>query len=323
MAVQFSKAVEEALIAAGLVREAHAPTAPVAPSVASDATLPAAPGFIPPVWYGRLRFACTNPRARGATLFGPRGSGKTTAVHRLAEQVGIPLVTFQAAAGCTIDDLQGVRDLIDGKTVFTPGPLAQALRDDTWLLIEEANVMHPAVFSKLNTLTDGSGDTLALPDGTRLAAGPKFRVILAFNEGSSYTGTREVNAALRDRLKPIFAGYMEPNDEAKMLQQRTGCDENTALSLVLFAKDVRAGRRDHGFDLSPRALMGVLDLIRFCGETWEQAFEHGILDLIGDPDDKRITRDTIDQIAKAANLATWPVPTFAVASDATPTDGAQ
>ena len=75
-------------------------------------------------------------------------------------------MTYQAASGCTIDDLVGVRDLRDGRTVFTPGPLADALAADCWLLIEEANTMHPGVFSQLTTLTDGSGDSLRLPDGS-------------------------------------------------------------------------------------------------------------------------------------------------------------
>src|SRR5206468_10811435 len=131
---------------------------------------------------------------RGAILQGPRGTGKTSAVHHLARLTGASLTTFQAAAGCTVDDLTGFRDLKDGSTIFTPGPLPEALERDGWLLIEEANVMHPGVFSRLNTLLDGSGDKLRLPDGRALPAGPGFRVVLAFNPG--YSGTREINPAL-------------------------------------------------------------------------------------------------------------------------------
>src|SRR5262249_43922524 len=117
-------------------------------------------GFIPPVWFNRLQFALTNSAVRGASMFGPRGSGKTTAIHALAKMLGVKLITFQAAAGNGIDDLVGQRDLIDGKTVFTPGPLPKALEEDCWLLCEEANVMHPGTWSKMNTLLDGSGDSL-------------------------------------------------------------------------------------------------------------------------------------------------------------------
>lgn len=309
--IQFPNAVRDALVRSGLVKESEVQTVTVhAPAVAYDATQAAAPGFVPPPWYERLRFAMKASSQRGATLFGPRGAGKTTAVHMLSKQDGTELVTYQAASGCTIDDLVGVRDLKDGKTVFTDGPLPDAIRKDCWLLIEEANVMHPGVFSKLNTLTDGSGDTLRLPDGTRLVVGPKFRVVLAFNEGAAYSGTREVNAALRDRLMPIYADYLPEKSEVGILVQRTGCDEATAKRLVGFAKQIRAARANLGFDLSPRALLRMLDMIRFLGESWKSAFEYGILDLIGDPIDKKVQRDAIQKVAEAAGLFSWSLPRF-------------
>src|SRR5882724_10423583 len=97
------------------------------------------------------------------------------------------------------------------------------------------------------------------PGGSALPVGPGFRVILAFNEGSAYSGTREVNAALRDRLMPSYADDLPELTEVKVLVARSGCDENTALRLVSFAAKVRAARASLGFDLSPRALFRMLD----------------------------------------------------------------
>lgn len=312
--------LRDSLIALGLAVETAPQRAVVgAPPDVSTVETPADAGFTPPPWYGRLRFALTAPSQRGATVFGPRGSGKTTAVHRLAAQTGAGLVTYQAAAGCVIDDLVGVRDLVDGRTVFTRGPLAEALERDCWLLIEEANVMHPGVFSKLNTLTDGSGDSLRLPDGSALPVGPGFRVILAFNEGAAYSGTREVNAALRDRLMPIYADYLPAAAEVAMLRARTGCDEATAAGLVEFAGGVRAARASLGFDLSPRALLRMLDLIRHCGCSWAEALEFGVLDLVGDPVDRRPQRDAIAQIADLQSMAQWNEPDWAEGAESVAT----
>ena len=214
MSIKFPQHIADALIASGLA-EAEAPVevpvpAPAAaapmpsPSVALNAT-PADSAFIRPAWYGRLQFGLLAPDQRGASLFGPRGSGKTTAVHHAAQEAGLDLVTFQAAAGNTIDDLIGQRDLDNGRTIFTDGPLAEAIRKDSWLLIEEANMLHPGTLSKLNTLTDGSGDRLKLPSGEALCVGNRFRVILAFNEGSNYAGTREVNAQQANIVREQFA----------------------------------------------------------------------------------------------------------------------
>lgn len=288
-----------------------------ADAVAFNAPAPAPPpkpaskgGFVQPPWFDLLTFSMTRIRQRGACLFGPRGSGKTSAVHELAGTTKTKLITYQAAAGCTLDDLVGVRDLRDGRTVFTDGPLPEALRDDCWLLIEEANVMHPGVFSKLNTLTDGSGDKLRLPDGTSLPVGPNFRVVLAFNEGSAYSGTREVNAALRDRLMPIYADYLPKDLESRIVQERTGVDQSSADALVAVAERIRAGRASLGFDLSPRALFRLLDLMRYCGKDWRTAFRIAVLDLVGDPVDRKPQRDSIEQIVQLDGLYTWSPPVF-------------
>lgn len=267
-------------------------------------------GYELPPWFARFEHAMTISSKKGACLFGPRGTGKTSAVHYLAKVTSTPLVTFQAAAGCTLDDLVGVRDLKDGSTVFTPGPLPEALEKDCWLCIEEANAMHPAVFSKLNTLTDGSGDSLALPDGTRLKAGKKFRVVLCFNEGSSYSGTREVNAALRDRLKPIYADYLPAETEARILVGRMGCDQQTAKQLVSFANKVRASRAELGFDLSPRCLFDILESIRDLGTSWKDTLEYCVLDLIGDPVDKAPQRQIVKAIADLEGFENYGKPIF-------------
>jgi len=325
MTVSLPDTVSDALIRTGMATRAQVQPRTVyvnrgGSPVASNATAlpPPPPGFVPPKWFPLLRLAMTDPEFYGACLFGPRGSGKTTAVHVLSKQMGVPLVTYQAAAGCTIDDLIGVRDLVDGRTTFTPGPLPEAMGTDCWLLIEEANVMHPGVFSKLNTLTDGSGDTLRLPDGKRISVGARFRVVLAFNEGAAYSGTREVNAALRDRLQPIYADYLDPKDEESILIARTGCDALSAKKLVTFARSVRMMRAQLGFDLSPRALIRVLQLQAKLGMSWGEAFEAGILNLVGDPVDKKPQRDALGNLAGNAGLSGWNRPTFVPVASSRP-----
>jgi hypothetical protein len=211
---------------------------------------------------------------------------------------------------------------VDGEkgptTAFTPGPLPEALEADCWLLIEEANAMRPGVFSKLNTLLDGSGDTHRLPDGRRLAAGKGFRVWLAYNPG--YSGMREVNQALVDRLCPVFTTYLPPADEARMLAARSGCDDATAMRVAQLAEKIRAAR--FRFDLSPRALFRLLRIVRG-GRSWDDAFTWAILDRIGDPVSRAADRDACKQIAAIDDLSTWPRPDFAsVSSNETAADDA-
>lgn len=268
---------------------------------------PASKGFIPPAWFADLRFGCLHPKKRGACMFGPRGTGKTHAIHELARMAGVELVTFQAAAGTILDDLVGYRGLKDGRSDFTDGPLPDALTKDCWFCCEEANMVHPGVWSKTNTLLDGSGDTLRLPDGRKLAAGPNFRLILCFNEGVAYGGAKEVNAALRDRLFPVMATYFPAAQEESMIRTRTGCDTNTATCVVALANAIRAARIPM-FDLSPRALFDWLEYVQWSQCSMADGFDKAIIGRV--PGDAKVTRDVLTQIAGTVGLGGWNAPVF-------------
>lgn len=264
--------------------------------------------WIEPKWYRQVKMG-THPNERGAILFGPAGTGKTTAVHRLAADMGVELVTFQAAEGCALEDLVGNRELVDGdkgpKTSFTDGPLPEALRKDCWMLIEEANAMRPGVFSKMNTLLDGSGDKLRLPTGERLAAGKNFKLWLAYNPG--YSGMKEMNQALVDRLVPVYTTYLPETDEARVLEAVTRCDPGTAMAVASMAAKIRAAKTR--FDLSLRSMFRLMRYVR-SGASWEQAFEWAILDRIGCPSQRQADRDVIRNIAMIDNYTTWATPTW-------------
>ncbi len=110
-----------------------------------------------------------------------------------------------------IDGLIGSWTAESGTTRFVDGPLTLALRAGAWLIAEEANAIHPGVWSVVNTLTDRTGEGLRLPTGEIVAPNAGFRLILVYNDG--YAGMREINPALKDRLQPIYCAYPDAEQE--------------------------------------------------------------------------------------------------------------
>lgn len=268
------------------------------------------PDFIEPAWWARFKLYMTSPKFYGASLFGPRGTGKTTAVRQLAAAMMQRIIVFQCAGGMTIDDLVGVRDIRNGQTVFTPGPLTLAAIHDIWLVLEEANNLQTSVYASLNTLTDGSGTPLRTKDGKVYHIGKGFRAVLCYNEGSSYAGVREVNAALKDRLPPIYCNYMPEQSEIGLLRSRTLIDENSASLVVKLANACRASIKSTGFDFSPRSMFAMVELVRELGCSWSEAFEWAVLDKVGCPIEKATQRSVLSNIASVANINGWFAPTF-------------
>lgn len=288
-----AKSYQEQLIDLGLappVSSAHqvATSPPPAPSqVASGSS-----NFVEPTWFPVLAYAMR--RERGATLFGPRGCGKSTAIRELASRTSKPTITMQCSAGQGIESLIGDKDLANGSSIFTDGPLTLAVRRGAWLIAEEANVMHPGVWSTVNTLTDHTGEGLRLPTGEVVPNSPDFRLVLVYNEG--YAGTREVNAALKDRLMPVYCGYLAAAHEARLLANMTGVDSGRADEVVACATMIRAANLR--FDLSPRSLARWINLVREAGLYWREAFRIAIMDLIGTPEQAGPQRACLEEIAR-------------------------
>lgn len=270
-----------------------APAIPVVPP-------PVADKFVAPQWYPLLRYAVGVEK--GATLFGPRGCGKSTAIRQLAGELSQPTVTLQCAANMQIDSLLGSWTSEAGTLRFIDGPLTMAVRWGAWLLAEESNVIHPGVWSLVNTLTDQTGEGLRLPTGEVVHQTPSFRLILIYNEG--YSGTREVNAALKDRLMPIYCDYLPADEEVALLEKLTGADSAQCQRVQAVAALIRAANLR--FDLSPRSLVRWIRLVRDAGLTWGAAYERAILDLAGPPQLAAPQRACLEEIARNT-VAQWRV----------------
>lgn len=262
-----------------------------------------APGFVPPAWFPLLSYALTSGIERGAMLFGPRGSGKSTAIRELARSFGAETITMQCAANMQIDSLIGCWTVENGATQFVDGPLTLAVRRGAWLLAEEANVLHPGVWSAVNTLTDKTGEGLRLPTGENIPNSPGFRLVLLYNEGASYSGTREVNAALKRRLVPIYCDYPNRQSESAILAGLTGATQTELDRLLDCATMIRAANLR--FDLSTDILARWFHVVQAGVGTWAESYRMVICDMLGAPDVTIAQRTVLAEIALQCGMESW------------------
>jgi len=139
-----------------------------------------------------------------------------------------------------------------------------------------------------------------LPSGELVPQSSGFRLILIYNEG--YAGTREVNAALKDRLMPIYCDYLPANEEITLLEKLTGATTEQATRVQAVAAMIRAANLR--FDLSPRSLVRWVRLVKDAGLSWGQAYERAILDLVGPPQLAAPQRACLEEIARNT-VAQW------------------
>lgn len=258
-------------------------------------------GFVKPDWFPELEYAMCSGAEIGCLLFGPRGSGKSTAIRQLALSVGINTRSMQCFANMQTDSLIGNYEADSGSTRFVDGEFTRAVRDDCWLFAEELNAAHPGIWSKSNNLLDRTGDPLILPTGEHVARGSNFRFVGLYNDG--YTGMREVNPALIDRLVSIHCDYPSKDTEVQWVQ--LGAPQASATDVERVVDAIRAlrGAIPH-MDFSPRCMIRLLNMHLATGCSWRKAYDVAVVNLAGGPSTATAQRAAIDEHGKHT-VDTW------------------
>ena len=236
---------------------------------------------------------------KGIALMGPRGTGKTTTVRKLAMSRNKPLIIIPVHADMQIEEVRGETVLRDGCSFFQPGPLVTAAKDGGWVLLDEVNLGRPGLTAWLNPILDDDGIVSIPQTGEQFAVHPEFRAFLCFNIG--YHGTRALNEALLDRCRVIHFCYWPAREEIAVLRQRLPRLSDVDLErMVKVANGIRTARRKGtvDFDFSIRTLFQWgFDADQRTQDLLE-SFTSVVLPKVGDPDECAPPYMALTEIAK-------------------------
>ena len=183
--------------------------------------------------YTKAIVECIRHR-KDVLCYGPAGTGKTSGIKQIAGELGIPVVQYTCGEDTTLWDLFGSDELVrqGGTTVtnFREKAIAIACEEakkikgdkqtKCILILDELDTCTPGLVSHLNQLICEHEIEF---EGRKFDASNVLIYATANTAGTGdssgkYSGTRCINAALRDRFMPIRLGYMSQAEECDLLE---------------------------------------------------------------------------------------------------------
>ncbi|RLI12516.1 AAA family ATPase [Candidatus Bathyarchaeota archaeon] len=179
-------------------------------------------------------------------LIGPSGTGKTHIVYFIAELTELPIWEVNCGLQTSTYDLFG-RYIGLGKENWIDGQIITWCRNGGILYLDEANMMKQDIAARLNPILDTRGHiVLTEKDNEVVKRHPYGYVIISMNPFSSeFAGTKPLNAAFRRRMSVwIDFSYLSRSkeispEEIKLIQKRSGVDEETATRIVRAGAELR------------------------------------------------------------------------------------
>lgn len=196
---------------------------------------------------------------RHVLMEGPPGSGKSTLLGRLAAETGRRIEFVEGNAELTPGRLIGQFDpalvLNEGyrPEFFLDGPLVSALRNGSWLYVEEFNRIPEETLNVLLTvLAEGE---LHVPRLGHVRAAPGFWLVSAMNPFDA-VGTARISQAVADRMCRVSVGYQDVDAERRIAAQVSGVDGTvTDISVA-----VGRATREHPRLRTGSSVRGAIDM---------------------------------------------------------------
>ena len=244
--------------------------------------------YVTPPWWNEFVSAS---KVSHVELKGSAGSGKTLAVHKLAEMMGKRLAVVTADGGLRKRDLIGQREIANGTTYFDAGEFATSAKNGDWALIDEANFADADALGFLNGMTDRAGTTGSTfsISGKVIDVHPDFRCFITRNPG--YAGTKNMNEALRDRFWTIEVPPLLNDDLEKMFKAH-GMYEGFVqdATRVVSALYLKWEQNNITYQVSPRRALVASQL---ADEMIDTESENG--KLVGSEQVRKLFRDLLKQ----------------------------
>jgi nitric oxide reductase NorQ protein len=214
-------------------------------------------------------------------LVGPTGCGKTRFVQALAAKYDRKLIQVACNEDTSGADLVGRFLLKGAETVWQDGPITRAVREGAILYLDEIAEAREDVTVLIHPLADFRRELFVDRTNECISAHPNFLLVASFNPGYQ-ASFKELKPSTRQRFVTIPFHFPEPDLEATIVMQETGCARDLSQKLAKIALRIRQAKElDLRESVSTRLLINAAHL-HLSGISPREAAFHAIAAVLSD-----------------------------------------
>ncbi|WP_010531990.1 ATP-binding protein [Lentibacillus jeotgali] len=192
-------------------------------------------GYVPPEENLLTDAITALSMGKNVLLKGPTGSGKTRFAETLSNLFNQPMFNVNCSVDLDAESLMGFKtlDYEDNRQIidFVPGPVTNAMKNGTFLYIDEINMAKPETLPLINGVLDYRR-TITNPFTEEIiTAKDGFGVVAAINEG--YVGTVPLNEALKNRFVVIDIPYLQGKQLKELIQNTSRLEDGRTIDLFV------------------------------------------------------------------------------------------
>ena len=247
----------------------------------------------------------TSTRRFPILLQGPTSSGKTSMIEYLASISGNKFLRVNNHEHTDIQEYLGsYTSGADGKLQYQDGVLVRALREGSWIVLDELNLAPTDVLEALNRLLDDNKE-LFIPETQEIVRPHEnFMLFATQNPPGIYGGRKILSRAFRNRFVELHFDDIPEEELEVILRERCQIAPSFCARIVAVYKELSVIRQKGRLFEEKNSFATLRDLFRWAlrdADDREQLAVNGFLLLaerVRDVDERLIVKRVIEGVMK-------------------------